>query len=253
MAGPVQVRPISPPPPASTAPASLPSAPVPKKKGPPGLKPEEVGKTRKFHEIADNSDEEEEDEEEDEDEDLGVDVQYPTRPFNHPACERCWKARRTCERAPNGGSCLPCKVKKYKCEYAWTEPVVVGKRGRITKEEYVEEESEEELAPPPAKKRATKKKAEPVRVKAEPERVKKEPKGKKAAKPRVATKKGKARQRDLEEEVQEIMVVDDEEEEEEGKERERKPRAKLNPGPTRTYTNRGRYNNFFLILHLTDF
>ena len=120
----------------------------------------------------------------------------------------CKKGHRACESNPNGGSCLPCKGKKYKCEYAKSEPRG-AKRARVTKEDYEDEdegeENEEELAPPPAKKRVTKKKAQPVRVK-------KEPRGRNAPKPRVATRKGKAIEKDLKEEVQEFMEVDDEEE-----------------------------------------
>jgi hypothetical protein len=130
--------------------------------------------------------------------------------------------------SPNGGSCLPCKARKYKCDYAKSEPRG-AKRGRITKEEYEEEGegegSEEELAPPPTKKRATKKKADPVRVK-------KEPKGRSAPKPQVATRKGV---RDLKEEVQAIMMVDDEEEEDKD---EKEIRRDMGTGNTVTMWSR---------------
>jgi hypothetical protein len=132
---PAQIRPITPPPPASTAPASLPSAPVPKRKGPPGLQAEELPKTRKFHKIADDSDEEEEEDDEEEEEDVLPTPRLDRKVINHPPCGRCQKARRACEMSPNGGSCLPCKARKYKCDYAKSEPRG-AKRGRITKEEY---------------------------------------------------------------------------------------------------------------------
>jgi hypothetical protein len=131
---------------------------------------EQVPKTRKFHEIADDSEEDEEEEEEEDEEDDEEDDEEEVLPraridrkvIHHPPCAQCQKARRACEKSPNGGSCLPCKGKKYKCKYAKSEPGGV-KRGRITKEDYKEDEgSEEEVAPPPAKKRATKKKAEPA-------------------------------------------------------------------------------------------
>ena len=237
VAGPVRVRPPTPPPAASIAPASLPSSST----RPPGLRTEDLPKSRKFHEIAEDSEDEEEDEkegEEGEEEEVLPTPRLERRVIHHPPCGRCNKAHRSCEISPNGGSCLPCKARKYKCEYAKREPVG-GKRGRITQEEYeVEEGSEEELAPPPAKKRATKTKPEPAREKAEPARVKKESKGKKAPKPRVPTRKGKGRAKDLEDEVLEIMEVDEEEEEEEEKERERKSKPK--PKPARTYTRQGK-------------
>jgi hypothetical protein len=134
VAAPARIRPITPPPPASTAPASLPSAPVPKRKGPPGLRAEEFPKTRKFCEIADDSDEEEEEEEEEDEEDEEEDVlptpQLDRRVINHPPCGRCQKAGRACEMSPKGGSCLPCKARKYKCDYAKSEPR--GQRGAVS-------------------------------------------------------------------------------------------------------------------------
>jgi hypothetical protein len=145
--------------------------------------------------------------------------------------------------SPNGGSCLPCKARKYKCDYAKSEPRG-AKRGRITKEEYDEEGegegSEEELAPPPTKKRVMKKKADLIWVN-------KEPKGRSAPKLQVAMRKVKGRVRNLEEEVQAIMVVDDEEEEDEDKRekgRQRKPKPKLKP--SRTYMRRGQFLFHFL-------
>ncbi len=215
-----------------------------------------------YHETADDS---EKDEEEEEEEVLPT-GKLEKRALNHPPCVRCRKGRRPCESNPNGGSCLPCKGKKYKCEYANSEPG--GKRGCITKEEYWDgnegEGSEEELAPPPAKKRATRKKAEPdegegseeelapppakkraTRKKAEPVWVKKEPKGRNPPKPRVATRKGKEKVVNPEEEVQDAM------EEEEDEDEETKPK----PKPTRTYTRCGTFVlifNFFIIDSILD-
>jgi hypothetical protein len=84
---PARIRLIISPPPASTAPASLPSASVPKRKGPPGLWVEELLKTRKFHKIVDDSNEEEEEEE-----DVLPTPQLDRKVINHPPCGRCQKA-----------------------------------------------------------------------------------------------------------------------------------------------------------------
>ncbi len=185
----------------------------------------------------DDSEEDEEEEEEEEEEVLPT-GKLEKRALNHPPCVWCRKGRRPCESNLYWGSCLPCKGKKYKCEYTNSEPG--GKRGRITKEEYWDDDegegSEEELAPPPAKKWATRKKAEPVQVK-------KKPKGRNPPKPRVAMRKGKEKVVNPEEEVQDAM------EEEEEEEKETKPK----PKPTRTYTRCGTFVLIFNFSQLTVF
>jgi len=199
----------------------------------------------KFRDIGRESEEGEDENGEDkegEEKRVEDDDEEEATPLMHEVpCDGCRKGRRECLANPNGGACLPCKQRKYKCPYA--KRPAATKRGRETAEEEDAEGSEDEVEeiPPPPKKR-TKKRSEPDAV------VKKEPSRKKKPFPvekmlvtvktamtgtTASTKKGKGRK--VSEEVSEEM------EEEEVVEVE--PRSKPRPKPTRarTYLTHGKF------------
>ena len=70
----------------------------------------------------DKEDKEKDNDKEDDEEEVLPRARINRKVIHHPPCAWCQKARRACEKSPNGGSCLPCKGKKYKCEYAKSEP-----------------------------------------------------------------------------------------------------------------------------------